>query len=65
MAGRNLHRLAGAADLIHGLITTEPVVVVEMGWPSSWRPAGARAFVTTFGGTQANSRAAVEALGLD
>jgi beta-N-acetylhexosaminidase len=65
VAGRNLHRLAGAAGLIDGLVATESVVVVEMGWPSSWRPAGARAFVTTFGGTRANSRAAVEALSLD
>ena len=64
VAGRNLHRLAGAADLIAALAATDTVVVVEMGWPSSWRPAGARAFLTTYGGTRANSRAALEALGL-
>jgi len=38
--------------------------VVEMGWPSQWRPAGARAFVTTYGASHANGRAAAEALGL-
>jgi beta-N-acetylhexosaminidase len=38
--------------------------VVEMGWPSGWRPAGARAFVTTYGASHANGRAAAEALGL-
>jgi beta-N-acetylhexosaminidase len=35
-----------------------------MGWPSRWRPAGARAFVTTYGASLANGRAAAEALGL-
>ena len=35
-----------------------------MGWPSAWRPAGARAFVTTYGASHANGRAAAEALGL-
>jgi beta-N-acetylhexosaminidase len=38
--------------------------VIEMGWPSTWRPAGARAFVTTYGASHANGRAAAEALGL-
>jgi beta-N-acetylhexosaminidase len=64
IAGRNLHRLANAAPIIEALATTDDVVVVEMGWPSSWRPAGVRAFVTTYGSSQANSRAAAEALGL-
>jgi beta-N-acetylhexosaminidase len=64
VAGRNVHRLAGAADLITALAATDTVVVVEMGWPSTWRPVGARAFLTTYGGTRANSRAALEALGL-
>jgi beta-N-acetylhexosaminidase len=64
VAGRNLHRIAGAATLIESLSSTETVVVVEMGWPSSWRPALARAFVTTHGASRANGRAAAEALGL-
>ena len=38
--------------------------VVEMGWPSAWRPSGARAFVTTYGASHANGRAAAEALGI-
>src|SRR6185437_4923346 len=38
--GRNLHRLPGAPAVIEAVAATNPVVVVEMGWPSSWRPAG-------------------------
>lgn len=64
LVGRNLHRLRGAAALIETLATTERVVAVEMGWPSSWRPAGAVAFVTTYGASRANGRAVAEALGL-
>jgi beta-N-acetylhexosaminidase len=64
IAGRNLHRLAGAADLIEALAATDSVVVVEMGWPSTWRPTGAAAFLTTYGASRANGRAAAEALGL-
>jgi beta-N-acetylhexosaminidase len=62
--GRNLHRMPGAPALIEALAATNPVVVVEMGWPSSWRPAGVRAFVTTYGASRANGRAAAELLGL-
>ena len=40
------------------------MTVVEMGWPAQWRPAGVRAFVTTYGASHANGRAAAEALGL-
>jgi beta-N-acetylhexosaminidase len=64
IAGRNLHRLAGAAALVESLATTDRVVVVEMGWPSTWRPAGAVAFLSTYGASRANGRAAAEALGL-
>jgi beta-N-acetylhexosaminidase len=62
--GRNLHRLPGAPALIEVVAAGHPVVVVEMGWPSSWRPAGVRAFVTTYGASLANGRAAAERLGL-
>jgi beta-N-acetylhexosaminidase len=62
--GRNLHRLPGAPELIESVAAKHPVVVVEMGWPSSWRPAGVRAFVTTYGASLANGRAAAERLGL-
>ena len=64
IAGRNLHRLAGAAQLVEALAATDRVVVVEMGWPSAWRPAGVAAFLTTYGASRANGRAAAEALGL-
>jgi beta-N-acetylhexosaminidase len=65
VVGRNLHRLAGAPALIEALAATHPVIAVEMGWPStSWRPSGVRAFVTTYGASRANGRAAAEALGL-
>lgn len=64
VVGRHLHRTAAARTLVESLAKAHPVVVVEMGWPSSWRPAGARAFVTTFGASHANGRAAAEALGL-
>lgn len=64
IAGRNLHRLAGAAGLVEALAATDRVVVVEMGWPSAWRPAGVAAFLTTYGASRANGRAAAEALGL-
>jgi beta-N-acetylhexosaminidase len=64
VAGRNLHRLPHAAALIEALAATDQVVVVEMGWPSQWRPAGVTAFLTTYGASRANGRAAAEALGL-
>jgi beta-glucosidase-like glycosyl hydrolase len=60
--GRNLHRLPAAPVLIEAVAVKHPVVVVEMGWPSSWRPAGVRAFVTTYGASLANGRAAAERL---
>ncbi|MBY8875941.1 glycoside hydrolase family 3 protein [Micromonospora sp. PLK6-60] len=64
LVGRHLHRLPGGPDLVAALAATHPVTVVEMGWPASWRPAGARAFVTTYGASHANGRAAAEVLGL-
>ena len=38
------------------------VVLVEMGWPAAWRPAGAQAYVATYGAARANARAAAELL---
>ncbi|KIR65429.1 MULTISPECIES: glycoside hydrolase family 3 N-terminal domain-containing protein [Micromonospora] len=64
LVGRHLHRLPGGAALVDALAAAHPVVVVEMGWPGRWRPAGARAFVTTYGASHANGRAAAQALGL-
>jgi beta-N-acetylhexosaminidase len=62
--GRNVHRLPGAAALVEAVAAAHPVVLVEMGWPSSWRPSNARAFVTTYGASHANGRAAAQTLGL-
>ncbi|SBT52864.1 glycoside hydrolase family 3 N-terminal domain-containing protein [Micromonospora auratinigra] len=64
LVGRHLHRLPGARELVEALAATHPVAVVEMGWPGAWRPAGARAFVTTYGASHANGRAAAQLLGL-
>ncbi|MFI9642080.1 glycoside hydrolase family 3 N-terminal domain-containing protein [Micromonospora sp. NPDC051925] len=64
LVGRHLHRLPGGPALVEALAATHPVTVVEMGWPGRWRPAGVRAFVTTYGASHANGRAAAEALGL-
>ncbi|WP_025617540.1 glycoside hydrolase family 3 N-terminal domain-containing protein [Salinispora cortesiana] len=64
LVGRRLHLLPGATGLVTALAAQHPVVVVEMGWPGSWRPPGVRAFVTTYGASHANGRAAAEVLGL-
>ncbi|MBQ0894980.1 glycoside hydrolase family 3 protein [Micromonospora sp. U56] len=64
LVGRHLHRLPGGTELVDALAAAYPVTVVEMGWPGRWRPTGARAFVTTYGASHANGRAAAEALGL-
>jgi beta-N-acetylhexosaminidase len=64
VVGRHLHRLPGAAALIEALAGSGCVVAVEMGWPSTWRPVGVTAFVTTYGSSRASGRAAAEALGL-
>ncbi|MDG4785374.1 glycoside hydrolase family 3 N-terminal domain-containing protein [Micromonospora sp. WMMD1102] len=64
LVGRHLHRLPGGPELVETLAGSHPVTVVEMGWPSDWRPAGVRAFVTTYGASHANGRAAAEALRL-
>jgi beta-N-acetylhexosaminidase len=64
VVGRHTHRTEATRSLIERLAAGHTVAVVEMGWPSVWRPAGARAFVTTYGASHANGRAAAEALGL-
>jgi beta-N-acetylhexosaminidase len=64
LVGRHTHREPVARQLVEQLAARHPVAVVEMGWPSTWRPAGVRAFVTTYGASHANGRAAAEALGL-
>jgi beta-N-acetylhexosaminidase len=64
VVGRHTHRSAETRALIEALAATHAVGVVEMGWPSSWRPTNARAFVITHGASRSNGRAAAEALGL-
>ncbi|MFI7546327.1 glycoside hydrolase family 3 N-terminal domain-containing protein [Actinoplanes sp. NPDC049599] len=64
IVGRHTHRAAATRELIEALAARHTVGVVEMGWPADWRPVGARAFVTTYGASHANGRAAAEALGL-
>ncbi|GGQ38570.1 glycoside hydrolase family 3 N-terminal domain-containing protein [Couchioplanes azureus] len=64
VVGRHVHRAEATRTLVESLAARHAVAVVEMGWPSRWRPAGARAFVTTYGASHANGRAAAEALGL-
>jgi beta-N-acetylhexosaminidase len=64
VVGRHTHRTEATRLLIERLAASHAVAVVEMGWPSAWRPVGALAFVTTYGASHANGRAAAEALGL-
>ncbi len=64
LVGRHTHRNPASRALVEKLAATHPVAVVEMGWPASWRPNGAKAFVTTYGASHANGRAAAELLGL-
>jgi beta-N-acetylhexosaminidase len=64
LVGRHIHRYPAARGLAERLAAEHPVAIVEMGWPSAWRPPAARAFVTTYGASHANGRAAAEALGL-
>jgi len=64
VVGRHLHRREATRHLVETLAGAHPVVVVEMGWPATWRPIGAAAFLRTYGASRANGRAAAEALGL-
>ncbi|GAA2545756.1 glycoside hydrolase family 3 protein [Winogradskya consettensis] len=62
--GRRLHRTEESRYLIESLTRRHTGAVVEMGWPSDWRPTSARAFLTTYGAGEVNGRAAAAALGL-
>ncbi|BBH64486.1 sugar hydrolase [Actinoplanes sp. OR16] len=64
VVGRRVHSSPEARDLVEKLAAAHPVGVVEMGWPSAWRPSGVKAFVVTHGASLANGRAAAEALHL-
>ena len=64
VVGRHLHRSPAARSLIEKLAANDACVVIEMGWPSGWRPSGARAFVTTHGASRAHGAALVDLLQL-
>lgn len=57
VVGRHLHRTPTARALVDKLAAAHPCVVVEMGWPTGWRPAGVRGFVATYGASHANGAA--------
>jgi beta-N-acetylhexosaminidase len=63
LVGRHLHRSPALRTLVEKLATDHPTVVVEMGWPSSWRPSGTDAFVTTHGASRATGTALTRTLG--
>ncbi|MGE5830679.1 MAG: glycoside hydrolase family 3 protein [Micromonosporaceae bacterium] len=63
VVSRDTHRHPWARSLVELLSLRHPaVVLVEMGWPTAWRPDGARAYVATYGASRANARAVAEAL---
>ena len=63
VVSRDTHRHPWARALVERLSAGHPeVVLVEMGWPAAWRPAGVRAYVATYGAARANARAAAEVL---
>ncbi|BCJ42589.1 sugar hydrolase [Actinoplanes ianthinogenes] len=64
LVGRRVHQAAASRELAEKLAAAWPAAVVEMGWPSSWRPEGAQAFLVTHGASLASGRVAAEALGL-
>ncbi len=63
VVSRDTHRHPWARELVEALSRRHPsVVLVEMGWPASWRPAGIRAYVATYGASRASARAVAEAI---
>jgi beta-N-acetylhexosaminidase len=63
IVSRDTHRHPWARQIVELLSARYPaVVLVEMGWPSPWRPQGAVAYVASYGAAQANGRAVAEAL---
>ncbi|AEV88289.1 glycoside hydrolase [Actinoplanes sp. SE50] len=64
LVGRRVHQAAASRELAEKLAAAWPVAVVEMGWPSTWRPDGARAFLVTHGASLASAEVAAAALGL-
>jgi beta-N-acetylhexosaminidase len=63
VVSRDTHRHPWARDLVEALTARHPaVVLVEMGWPSAWRPTGALAYIATYGAARANAQAVAELL---
>lgn len=62
VVSRDTHRHAGSRELVTGLARQVPTVLVEMGWPATWRPTGAVAYLATYGAASANATAAAELL---
>jgi beta-N-acetylhexosaminidase len=64
LVSRDTHRHERIRATIEAVTAAYPkVVMVEMGWPA-WQPAGALAYVATFGAGPANAQAAAELIGL-
>jgi beta-N-acetylhexosaminidase len=62
VASRDTHRHPWARQFVEALCAVHPVVLVEMGWPAAWRPAGALAYVATYGASRATTRAVTDLL---
>ncbi|GLZ75808.1 sugar hydrolase [Actinorhabdospora filicis] len=63
VVARDTHRHQRSRSLVEGVAASGvPTVLVEMGWPAAWRPAGAAAYVATYGAAPVNAEAATEAL---
>jgi beta-N-acetylhexosaminidase len=63
VVARDTHRHPWARAFVEELTARHPgVVLVEMGWPAAWRPAGVQAYLATYGAGQVNARAATERL---
>jgi beta-N-acetylhexosaminidase len=63
VVSRDTHRHPWAREVVELLAASHPgVVLVEMGWPSPWRPAGVAAYVASYGAARANGQAVLEAL---
>jgi beta-N-acetylhexosaminidase len=60
--GRDMQRSPSARSFVEALAARLPAVLVEMGWPGSWRPAGVVAYVATHGASRATSRALADLL---
>lgn len=63
VVARDTHRRPRSRDLVEGLAASgHTTVLVEMGWPAAWRPAGVAAYVASYGAAAVNAEATVEVL---